>query len=302
MVNITETSPVMAYALEFLQSHPVVGLILFIPIMIFYLILLFDRTKWRNLEMSLGVCYIVSLPYANNLLSIWLNGAEGDSLTKHLLQLMLLAMAVQAFAFFLTDDSSDSVIDCSLIITNILSRGGLLLSAVYAMLYVKSLSPLALKFDYVFLSLLMVGDFVHMRKITTKDGTLIFGDSVRFHVVVDALGTFLLGVILLGFPSILAGPLNLSTPVTDVCQVFMRSFGFQLLAGSLLSLSSLCYKKNKDVASILKSKLVIYVPASAFILWNAWSGSACIICYLCVTGLLAMNAFMGILQAGYKQD
>lgn len=235
-----------------------------------YLQVLQNRKYWITMEVCLGILYVLMFPFASTLSAYSMEGS-GDELTTYLFRLMLLGMLSQTVAVYLSRTSADSTVPVSVSISNLLARATLLLCGLHGMYYTKVFTKLGWKanFDLVFISLLAIGDFLHITKVTTRAAARTVGDPISFHLSLDAVITFILGAFLLGFSDMFIGAVFPNFGAKKEYMILTKIVGSTVLGGSILSFASLCYRYMNNAADSLKCRLAVYLPALLLAFVNA---------------------------------
>ncbi|XP_039266463.2 uncharacterized protein LOC120341928 [Styela clava] len=231
-------------------------------VIVLYIQLLQNRKYWINMEVCLGVMYALSFPFSGVLSPYFMR--ESDALTVYMCRLLIISFVAQASAVYLTQESSDRTVPVAVSITNILGRGPLLMTYFVA-IYTDTFNvnhEISAYIDTAQTALLLFGDIYFMAKTKTRQyRSRTVGDPISFHLSIDALLTFFIGSLALGFPDMFCSLVSRGFQLRE-CHFFtLRGVAVLILSGSMLSFASLCYRDDKDAVNTLKIKLVVYLPA-----------------------------------------
>lgn len=235
-----------------------------------YLQVLQNRKYWITMEVCLGITYVLMFPFASTL-SAYSVAGSGDELATYLFRLMLLGLLAQTVAVYQSRTSADPTVPISVSISNMLARGTLILCGIHGVYYTKVFAKLGWKanVDIVFFCLLLIGDCLHITKLTTRAASRTVGDPISFHLSLDAVITFILGAFLLGFSDMFIGAVFPNFGIKKEYMILTKIFGCTVLGGSILSFASLCYKYTNNATDSLKCRLAVYLPALLLAFVNA---------------------------------
>lgn len=228
-----------------------------------YLQVLRNRSYWVAMETLIGIASLLCLPFASSMIDKYQTTGT-NSLAVYLFRLMLFARVSQAAVIFLTRNSNDPTVAIGISITNILSRTALLMCAFHGIYHTKTISKEMLRMDVIHISLLIIGDIFQLTKVTTRDGSLTIGDPVSFHLSIDGLVKFVMASWIFGFPEMFLTVVNPNIKPNEGQLALAQVIGSMVFGLAVLSFACLCFKHREDAVTVLKAKLVFYIPAILF--------------------------------------
>lgn len=216
-----------------------------------------NKKHWIYLECAVAALYVAAGAVLGGL------GIGVDSVAVYFIRLRAASFVSQAMASYFTEHSTDKTVPIAVSISNLLMRSSMLVAMDYGIYFGKfgQLPDQVMFWESVLLFLLALGDLYHVLVSKTRIYShRTVGDPISFHVSIDALLSFCLGMFVLGFPDVLMPGIT-SANIREVHLHLAKLWGITLLSGAVLSFASLCYRDDEDAVGTLKAKLIVYLTA-----------------------------------------